>query len=779
MLNNYLRTAFRSLFNNKLYSIINIISLTIGFTCFILIFLWVEDEYGVGRGKAKGKDVYQLTITHENGILDPNVPYFLPYAMAEIYPEIINYTRIRRIGNVTNCVFAYQEGDGEPLMFYERNVIMVDTGFFSIFPFPFISGDPKSALLDRNGVVLRREVAEKYFGDADPMGRVLLFNNQLSLRVTGVVDVPSRSVQQPDFILPLRSNMADNYNWRDPSYILLHSATAVNPFKDKISGAMMELYKAPLPGELILGILPLSKSYLSFGKMKYIYILSVVAIFILLVGCINYIILTIGRSTKRIKEIGVRKITGGQKGQLIVQLLFESVLVTIIAMFLSLIVIEFTLPAFGRFAEKNLSIGYFSRPQIILIFMLVAIFVGILAGFYPALSFTRNSPIATLQTSHIVGSKKSLFMTIAVIIQFSISFLLLTSTLLIMNQLSYMMNRPLGLNIENIVEIPMNSSLGQRFESYKARLSRNPNILKITAGQSEPFNEDYKTGLSWEGKDPDLVPVIRYSITLPDYIETFEIEIVEGRSFTNDFTTDISNYVINEKAIQLLGVDDPIGMRVEFWGMEGEIIGVCKDFHHVSLHREILPHIFTINPLTYRNLNYIFIKLSGENIQETLEEIETVTKEFAPQYPFKYNFLDSSVGKLYASDRRLGTIIMMFAFISLFITCLGIFSLTTFMAERRTKEFGIRKVNGARAINLLRLINGDIFTWILISIVITTPLAYIVMHRWLQNFAFRVSIGFWIFFLTAIIILFIALSTSTGVTVKSAFKNPVDSLRYE
>ncbi len=779
MLSNYLRTTIRNLINNKLYSIINIVSLAIGFTCFILICLWVEDEYSVGRGKANWRDVYQLTITHESGILDPNVPYFLPYAMAEIYPEIKNYTRIRRIGNISNCVFAYQEGDSEPLKFYEKNVIMVDTGFFSIFPFSFKYGNGASALLRRDGVILSTDAAEKYFGDNDPTGKFLLFNNQLSLMVTGVVKIPDKSVLMPDFIMPLRSNMADDYNWRDPSYILLHSTTQVNPFKVKISGAMMDLYKAPLPGELVLGILPLSKSYLSFGRMKYIYILSVVAIFILLVGCINYIILTIGRSTNRIKEIGIRKITGGQKGQLIIQLLTQSVVAALIAMFFSLILIEFTLPAFGRFAEKDLSIGYFSRPQIILIFMLVAIVVGILAGLYPALSFTRKSPIATLQSSHNLGSKKSLFMTIAVITQFSISFLLLTSTLLIMNQLSYIMNQPLGLNIENIIEIPMNNSLGQRFESYKERLSRNTDILKITAGQAVPFNEDYKTGLGWEGKDPDEVPIIRYSVTLPDYIETFEMEIVKGRSFTNDFTTDISNYVINEKAIQLLGVDDPIGMRIEFWGMEGEIIGVCKDFHHVSLHREILPHVFTINPATYRNLNHIFIKLSGENIQETIEEIETVTKEFSSQYPFEYNFLDSGVGKLYASDRRLGTIIMIFAFVSLFITCLGIFSLTTFMAERRTKEFGIRKVNGARAVNLLKLINSDILLWILISIVITTPLAYIVMHRWLQNFAFRVSIGFWIFFLTAIIILIVALSTSTGVTVKTALKNPIDSLRYE
>lgn len=779
MLNNYLRVIIRNLVNNKLYSVVNLVSLTIGFTCFITIFLWVEDEMSYGGAGESGEHVYQLTITHENGTLDPNVPYFLPYALAEIYPEIKNYTRIYRLSNITNCVFAYQAAGEEPVMFYEKNVIKVDTGFFSIFPFPFMSGDPQSALLDRNGVILRRQVAEKYFGDADPIGKVLLFNNQLSLTVTGVVDVPSKSVQQPDFILPLKSNLATNYNWCDPSFILLHGATSLNAFTQKIAGSIMDLYPHPLPGELVVGVLPVSKTHLSFGRMKYIFIFSAVAFFILLVGCINFIILTTGRSTRKVIEVGIRKIAGAQRGQLIIQLLTESVLLALLALFLSFILVELTIPAFSKFFNKELSIGYFARPQIILLFLLASIVVGVLAGIFPALSFTRRSPIAAIQIIHRVRAKRSLFLIGSVIAQFTISFFLLACTLLIIRQLSFMMNQPLGLNIENIIEIPMNQSLGSRFLAYKEKLITNPNIVRVTAGQAVPFNEDRKTGLDWEGKSPEHVPVVRYSIILPEYIETFQMEFTRGRSFTNDFVTDVSNFVINEKAVKLLNVEDPIGKKITFWGTKGEIIGVVKDFHHVSLHREILPHVFTMQPAFYNNVNQVFIKIRPDNIQETLQEIESVTKSFAPGYPFQYNFIDSGVGKLYTTEKKLGTIITLFALISIFITCLGVFSLSTFVAERRTKEFGIRKVNGARVIHLLYHLNIDLILWIGISFVVAVPLAYFAMYRWLQNFAFRVSVEAWIFLLTGAIVLIIALLTSSGVTLKSVLRNPVYALRYE
>jgi len=779
MIIKYIRTAIRNLINNKLYTFINTISLTIGFTCFIIIYLWVQDERSFGKTEKNGKDIFQLTITHKNGTLDPNVPYSVPYAMANIYPEIKNYTRIYRLGKIVNCVFKHQTESEDPVMFYEDNIIMVDTGFFSIFPFPFVYGNPKSALLNRDGVVLKKSISEKYFGNEDPTGKILLLNNDNSLTVTGVVDIPSKSVQQPDFILPLKSNLATDYNWRDPSFILLHKNSALKAFKEKISGSLIDLYPSPISNELTLGILPVSKSYLSFGRMKYIYILSVVALSILLVGCMNYIILTTGRSTRRVKEIGVRKIIGAKRIQLIFQLLTESFLFAFLALFLSLILVEFILPGLGRFIEKDLHIGYFNRPQIILFFLIVSLVVGGLAGIYPALIFTNKSPIAALQASHFVRSRKSIFMISTVIAQFTISFILLASTILIIKQLSFMLNQPLGFKTENIIDISINASLVSRFESYKDKLKSNPNILRITAGQSVPYNEDYKTSLDWEGKNPEHVPIVRYSITLPEYIETFEMELIKGRSFSDDLRTDASNYIINEKAVKLLDVENPLGKKLTFWGREGEIIGVVKDFHHVSLHREILPHVFTIHPANYNGLKHIFIKISSVDIPGTLKEIESITREFAPDYPFKYSFIDSGIKELYKTDKSLGTIITLFAFISIFISCLGIFSLSTFMAEQRTNEFGIRKVNGARTIHLLYLLNIDLFKWIGISFLIATPLAFYAMHRWLQDFAFRVPVGGWIFILTGAIVLFIAFSTVSGVTLNSVRKNPVDSLRFE
>ena len=779
MITKYIITTIRNLVNNKLYTFINTISLTIGFTCFIIIYLWVQDERSFGKTEKNGKDIFQLTITHKNEILDPNVPYSVPYALADIYPEIKNYSRIYRLGKIVNCVFKYQEESKDPVMFYEDNVIKVDTGFFSIFPYPFVYGNSKSALLNREGIILKKSISEKYFGNEDPIGKILLLNNSTSLTVMGVVDIPSKSVLQPDFIMPLRSNLASDLNWRDPSFILLHKNTAPKAFKEKISGSLIDIYPSPISSELTLGILPVSKSYLSFGKMKYIYILSVIALCVLLVGCTNYIILTTGRSTRRVKEISIRKIIGAKRNQLIFQLLTESFLFAFFALFLSLILAEIILPGLSRVIEKDLHIGYFDRPQIILFFLLVSLVIGGLAGIYPALAFTNKSPIAALQASYIVRSRKSIFMTGSVIAQFTISFILLACTMIIIKQLSFMLNQPLGFRTENIIDIQMNTSLGQRFNSYKDKLKSNPNILNITAGQSVPYDEDYKTGLDWEGKNPEHVPIVRYSITLSDYIEMYEMELISGRTFSDDFRTDALNFVINEKAVKLLDVENPLGKKLTFWGKEGEIIGVVKDFHHVSLHREILPHVFTINPAFYNNLKHIFIKISPEDIPGTLKEIESVTRELAPDYPFKYSFIDSGISKLYKTEKSLGTIITLFAFISIFISCLGIFSLSTFMAEQRTNEFGIRKVNGARTIHLLYLLNIDLLKWIGISFLIATPLALYAMNRWLQDFAFRIPVGGWIFILTGVTVLIIAFSTVSGVTINSARKNPVDSLRFE
>ena len=779
MIRNYLIAALRNLEHNKLQSIISIFSLTIGYVCFILILTWVRNELSYDRFHENRDELFQLTILHETGILDPNVPYFLPYAMTERYPEIVNYTRIYNLRHITNCQFRYQDGQGEPVMFNEEDVIMVDTGFFSMFSFPFIFGNRQRALSGRDVVVLNRSTAEKYFGREDPTGKVLTLNNQLPLEVTGVVDIPGNSNIRFNFVMPLRSDLSEDMNWRDPSYIMLNKTASHEVFREKITGALDELSPNPLPWKLSVGILPITKSHLSFDKLKYVYIFSIIAFFILLIACINYIILSTGRSVQRSREISLRKVVGGNRIQLIAQLLTESVILSFIALFLALITVEIILPWFNAFIEKDFRIGYLDHPQILLVLCLIPIVTGILSGIYPAMFFTGKSPVVALHASVRTKTQRSPFRIASIVTQFTISMFLLVCTMQVIKQLHFFQTRPLGFKTDYIIQIPVNNALLMSLEAYRETLLQHPDIVSVTAGQAVPFNEDYKTGLDWEGKDPDFEPVIRYSITLPNYLETFEMDIVEGRAFSNDFTTDISNFVVNETAVRYMNMENPLGKKLTFWGIEGEIIGVVKDFHHVSLHREILPHVFTIHPANYRGLKQFFIKINPAGIEETINYIRTTTKQFAPDFPFDFSFIDEGIGRLYKTEQKLGTLITWFSITSIFISCLGIFGLTVFMSEQRTKEIAIRKVNGAVFQHLLFLLNRDLVKWILLALVLASPLAYYTMYRWLQNFAYRTEISFVLFILSGLIVLLIAMMTASSVLIRTAGKNPADSLKFE
>jgi len=779
MIRNYIISAFRNLIHNRLHSMISILSLCIGFVCFILIFLWVRDELSYDMFHENRNELYQLTIRHESGALDPNSPYFLSYKMAELYPEIINYTRIFNLGKLTNCEFRYQEGQGDPVMFYEKQVIMVDSGFFSMFSFPFIHGNKESAFSQINNVVLSKPAADKYFGDENPIGKILYLNNGLSLTVSAVVYIPVNSTISPDFVMPLREDMSEDYNWRDPSYFQLDKTVSRDVFAEKIADIMPELYKDSQPGQFVLGILPITKSHLSFGQRKYIYIFSSIAAFILLIACINYITLSTGRSIRRAREVGLRKVIGGSRKQLIFQFLTESLILTYFSLFLALIMVEVILPGFNTFIDKNLEIGYLDHPRILLNFLLISLFVGIFSGIYPALYFTGSSPISTLQAAALFRTNRSSFRIASVVIQFTISIFLLVCTTTVLKQLKFWQNQPLGFNTEYIIQVPFNQFLGMKFETYREILMQNPDILRVTAGQAVPFNEDYKTVCEWEGKDPEFGSLVRYSITIPGYLEIFQMEITEGRSFSEDFSTDISNYVINEEAVQYMNFEDPIGKKLKFWGNEGEIIGVVKNFHHVSLHREILPHVFSIHPANYRNLNHVFIKINPSNIPETLRHIESTTKNFAPHSPYSFSFIDEGIGKMYETEKKLGKLITWFSLLSIFISCMGVFGLTVFMSEQRTKEIGIRKVNGAVFSDLIYLLNRDLIKWILLAFVIAVPLAYFTMNKWMQNFAYRTDISAWIFVLSGMSIILIAIITACSVIIRAASRNPVESLRYE
>ncbi|MCK4764311.1 MAG: ABC transporter permease [Candidatus Aminicenantes bacterium] len=787
MFKHYLKIAFRNIIRNRLFTVLNVLGLAVSMACFILIFLWVQDEISYDKFHLNKDELYLINIKHPgdlNGYGDPNAPFALAPTLAGKYPEIIDYTRVFNVGGKTTCTFKYRPVDaaGGEKMFYEDKVYFVDASFFTMFSFPFVYGNPRETLVNRNSVVISHKISKKYFAEENPIGKVLSFNNRQELIVTGVVRVPSNSHLQFDFITPLKDKMLTNWNWSDPSYLLLKKDISLEEFRKKISGSLNEYYPGRLPGTYKVDILPLLKNHLYFGREVYVYIFSFIAFFILLIACLNYMNLATASSAKRAKEVGIRKTIGAKRLQVIKQFFGESILLSVLSILPATALANMFLPFLNEITGKNLILFSLDNPTIFIFLFALGILVGTASGCYPALFLTSHKPVQTLRMAKSFKRKRSPFRVASVVGQFVISILLIICTTVIFKQLSYIQNRPLGFKSDYVIGIPINRSLLTSFQGYKNELLSSPGVLKVTAGQAAPFNEDYKTGgtsIHWENKDPQVLPMVRYSINQIDYIETFDIKVAAGRSFREDFPGDRTNYMINEAAVKYMNLKEPLGKRLKFWKREGKIIGVVKDFHHVSLHREILPQIFTINPHFYSSLRFIFIKIESKNIPGTIDKIRKITGKFAPAYPFKYNFLDKEMGNLYHSEQRLGKIFSYSAFWAIFISCLGIFGLAAFSAEQKTKEIGIRKVLGASIANIIKMVSKEFVILVMVSNIIAWPLAYFIMNKWLQDFAYKTGMGIGIFILSGLMALFIALITVSYQAVKAALTNPLESLRYE
>jgi len=780
MLKNYLKIAFRNIMRSKLFATINTFGLAVGMACFILITLWIQDELSFDKFHEKKDDLYLLTIIHPDDVRDPNVPYALAPRLADEFPEIIQYTRIYELGNQRTCSFKYQPKEGLPIKFYENNVNLVDSFFFSMFSFRFIHGSPETALQNPNSIVINDKIANKYFGHTNPLGKILTLNNRTDLVVSGVINIPSNSHIQLDFITLLPNRLENNWNWSDPSYVLLGRNASLSDLKEKIAGALKKYSPYQQAERFKADLLPLTQVHLNFGRKTYVYIFSVIAVFILLIACVNYMNLATASSSNRAREVGLRKVMGAKRAELIQQFLGESIFMSALGLVFSLILVKIGLPLINELTSKQLTFSLLHSHSMFFFLFALIFAVGLISGVYPAFFLSSSQPIDTLKTSLGLKSSRSSFRLVSVVGQFAISVLLIACTAVVFKQLSYIQKRPLGIKTDLVVKARINPSLLNRFGSYKNRLLQNPNILNVTAGQEVPYQEDYKTsGVEWEGKDPELSPNVRYSISHFDYIETFEMEIVDGRSFRKESLADINNYVINEEAAKYMGMEDPVGQRLRFWGNDGTIIGVVKNYHHVPLHREIMPHVFTINPRSYNWLKYIFIKIKPGNIPDTLRYIKETSESYAPDYPYEYSFLDQGVNNLYQAEQKLGRIFGYFAFVAIFVSCLGIFGLASFTAEKKTKEIGIRKVLGATVPSIVILLSKEFSRWILLANIIAWPIGWYAMHKWLENFAYRTGISIWLFILAGVLSFVIAALSISYQSIKAAIADPVDSLRYE
>lgn len=793
MIKNYLRSAFRNLWRHRAFSFINIMGLTVGMTACFLIFLYVRFELSYESMHPKADRIYRLVadIKTPTEVINASGPsWAAPPNIADEFPEVEAFVRL------TGDNLLVRKGE---IKFQEEKTAYADSALFHVFGFTMLKGDPRTALVEPYSIVLTESTAKKYFGKENPIGQTLLVTGEgVPATVTGVLkDIPESTRLNADLFLSMTTlskklNPDLDKQWGSygsDCYLLLKPGTDPTTLQKKFPGFLekrngkemkawqmfVTLLLEPLPDIYLYSTRDESKT----GNIHNVYIFSVIAIFILLIACINFVNLTTARSTERAREVGIRKVVGALKMQLTRQFIGESIIICMIALVFTLILSALLLPQFNHLAGKTIHPGIFSNGNYLLILVLAAIGIGILAGLYPALVLSSFKPITVLKGRFATGTKGIFLRKGLVVSQFTISIALIIATLVVYNQMKYMRSQDLGFNKDQMIVIKSQGDPKQT--AFKETLRGLAGVKAVSLSSSVP-------GVGWnsaysqiENKNGDF-QIANLNVFFVDfnYIDQYKIKILAGRAFSENFMTDtIQSMVVNEAAIKMFGYTSPeqaIGRRFKQWGREGKIIGVMKNFHYTSLHQDIKPLTMRIEP---NNYDHISVKVSTGNLPATLAAIENKWKTLIPNRPFSYTFLDENFDKQYRGEERFGRLFMNFAILAVLISCLGLLGLASYSTMQRTKEIGVRKVMGASVGNIINLLSKDFLKLVAISFIIAAPVAWFFMHRWLQDFAYRTQIGWWIFVAAGIIALTIALATVSFQALKAAMANPVKSLRTE
>jgi ABC-type antimicrobial peptide transport system permease subunit len=785
MIWNYLKITFRNIRRHKGYSFINIAGLSIGITACVLLLLWVQDEWSFDRFHENSDELYRVlldpmgaSVTHE--AVSPPV---LAAKMKEDFSEVVNAARVSTSGTL-----LFKHGDK---VFYERGGIFADPTFFKMFSFPFIQGDPATVFSDLHSIVITEDLASKYFGNENSMGKTLTINNKSDYKVTGVIkNSPHNSHLRFNYVQSfelLKEFGVDINSWGNVSfftYVQLQKNCSSRDVDEKLK----PMIEKEDPGHNLYYLQPLTQIHLRSnfnfdpavtGNIMYIYIFTIAAVFILFIACINFMNLATARSGTRAKEVGMRKAVGAYRIDIIKQFFGESILLSFTALLFSVIMLQIFLPIFNELAGKELTLSRSGGIQIFLLLICIALFTGLLSGSYPALFLSSFKTVNVIKNLSRSGNKGYIFRKILVVTQFSLTIIILIGTIVVHKQLDHVRNQNLGYDKDYIICLPIRGEFGKEIDTAKAELLKNPNILDVTATSSLPtFIGSGTSGAWWEGKPDNLRIQMQFVSVDYNYLDTFKMEMAEGRFFSKDFESDkTESFVLNEAAIKSMGMNSPVGRQFAAIGRDrSTIIGVIKNFNYKSLHSEIEPLILVMDPNWFR---YACIRISSENIEETIAFLEKIWNKFSAGYPFDYTFLDDRIANLYKSEQSIGTLFHYFTILVIFIACLGLFGLASFTAEQRTKEIGIRKVLGAPVFSILLLLSKEFAKWVLLANIIAWPAAYIIMDKWLENFAYRTNIGMEIFFLSAGLALAIALITVSYQCIKAARTNPVNSLKYE
>jgi putative ABC transport system permease protein len=779
MFKNYIKTTLRTIGRHKTDSLVNVAGLAVGMACFILITLWTYDETHYDTFHANADRIFRLVLHKADEPSDPgfpSAPYILPAILRNEFPEIEETVRVRDVAYPSPLRYGN-------VLAYEARFFMADASFFTVFSHKFLKGDPATALAGPGSVVLTRAAAAKYFGDEDPMGKVMRWNNAEDLRVTGIVEnVPYNSNIRFDFVGSIElcgRERLTTWSRETSAYVLLRKGAARRDVEAKIRGTIL---KHQPNDNQVLSLESLPEAYLTLvhgggSDRRIVLIFAVIAVAVLAIACVNFTNLSTARSSARALEVGVRKVVGARRSDIVRQFIGEAFVFAFIALALALAFVDMALPGFNRSQNKELSLLGSGSLPLYLFLISIAVLTGLAAGGYPAFYLGSFKPAGVLKRSPRRRGRGTSLQTALVVGQFAAAVVMIVLTLTAHRQLSFILTSDLGFDRERIIHILVNDDLRAKFELFKERVLGEPGVVAVTASSAPPHMTLNVNEFTWEGRGDGPGVEVNCLYVDPDYAETFGLAIVEGRDFDKGFPAgEREAFLVNQAAVRFMGMSEPLGKRVTLAGETGRVVGVVRDFNHLPLIFNVSPLVMAVRPERFYDL---LIKIGPLGVPRTLAGIERVFKDTTPDFPFEYRFLDEEFATIYRPLRFVNRVFDTFAVLALFISCLGLIGLASLLTEQRTKEVGIRKVMGASAPGLVALLSGRFFATVLAANVIAAPLAYWATRAFLGLFVFRVPFDGLALLAAAAATFAIALGSVGAQVLRAARVNPVDCLRYE
>ena len=786
MFRNYFISFLRFIGKHKSYTLNNILGLSLGMACAIVIYLWILDELSFDKFHTNYNQIYRFVQTqqHEDSEFKIAVtPALLPPTFKEIFPEIIETARFRP--DITGVLVSTKDKK-----FYENKIAYADKEFFQIFSFRFVNGSSLNPFPGINSVLITEEIANKYFGNNNPIGQSLTLNEEEVCSVSGILEeIPANSHLQFDILCNFEMLKSNSYwyseSWADQNfygYAMLREGADPKLLSEKFDQYMREeqnftqthFWLQPLKDVHLRSDFDIDLYAHSEPKYQYILIFSIVGIFILLIAVINYINLSTARSARRAFEVAMRKVHGATRSQLIRQFMGESFMLVILSYLIAMLMVELVLPNFNVFTRKEVSI-YYTDPYIGLGMFVLILLTGLVAGGYPSLFLSSYKPAHILKGD--IKTGPATFRRVLVILQFCSAIVMIISTGIVYRQILYIQNMKLGLEKDLILYCRINGDINKNFQSFKQELTTYPGIGNVTYCTALPtYTVASTNSVDWEGRDEETSMIIHQFVVDHDYIPAFKIQMLAGRNFNRAHPSDSNDFIVNEAAVLQMGLEDPVGKRFQLWNKEGKIIGVMKDFHYKSLHKKVEPLCIRLSRTAS---GYVFIKIRDQNVNSTIKQIEKIWDKHNPLFPADLKFIDREYEKLYTSEQKIRVLFTIFAILSIFLSCLGLYGLSAFMAEKRTKEIGIRKALGSDTWQIMMNFSRDTLKWILVANLIAWPVAWFYMNNWLQAFAYKTEINLWIFLAATVLVIIIAILSISYQVIRTTKINPAVALKHE